>query len=65
MPLKKGRSKKVIGQNIATEIKAGKPKDQAIAIAMDKAGKKKPSPTNDPSKPDGIRGKKKPKKGAK
>ncbi|MFH2885235.1 MULTISPECIES: hypothetical protein [Enterobacteriaceae] len=42
MPLKKGRSKKVIGQNIATEIKAGKPKDQAIAIAMDKAGKKKP-----------------------
>ncbi len=42
MSLKKGRSKKVIGQNIATEIKAGKPKDQAIAIAMDKAGKKKP-----------------------
>lgn len=42
MPLKKGRSKKVIGQNIATEIKAGNPKDQAIAIAMDKAGKKKP-----------------------
>ncbi|MDD8969838.1 hypothetical protein LAY48_01590 [Escherichia coli] len=42
MPLKKGRSKKVIGQNIATEIKAGKPKDQVIAIAMDKAGKKKP-----------------------
>ncbi|MGJ7627208.1 hypothetical protein ACRQ3B_09135 [Citrobacter freundii] len=42
MPLKKGKSKKVIGQNIATEIKAGKPRDQAIAIAMDKAGKKKP-----------------------
>ncbi|EIB3584635.1 TPA: hypothetical protein ACJIKU_000461 [Citrobacter freundii] len=41
MPLKKGRSKKVIGENIATEIKAGKPKDQAIAIAMSKAGKKK------------------------
>jgi hypothetical protein len=39
--LKKGRSKKVIGENIATEIKAGKPKDQAIAIAMSKAGKKK------------------------
>lgn len=41
MPLKKGRSKKVIGENIATEIKAGKPKDQAIAIAMSKSGKKK------------------------
>lgn len=42
MPLKKGRSKKVIGENIATEINSGKPKDQAIAIAMSKAGKKKP-----------------------
>ncbi|MEP9039486.1 hypothetical protein ABKU91_20830 [Enterobacter hormaechei] len=42
MPLKKGKSKKVVGENIATEIKAGKPKDQAIAIAMNKAGKKKP-----------------------
>lgn len=41
MPLKKGRSKKVIGENIATEIKAGKPKDQAIAIAMSEAGKNK------------------------
>lgn len=41
MPLKKGKSKKVIGENIATEIKAGKPKDQEIAIAMSKAGKKK------------------------
>lgn len=42
MPLKKGKSKKVIGENIATEMKAGKPKDQAIAIVMNKAGKKKP-----------------------
>lgn len=39
MPLKKGSSKKVIGENIATEIRAGKPKDQAVAIAMNKAGK--------------------------
>lgn len=42
MPLKKGKSKKVVSENIATEMKAGKPKDQAIAIAMNKAGKKKP-----------------------
>jgi hypothetical protein len=41
MPLRKGKSKKVIGQNIATEIRAGKPKDQAVAIAMAKAGKSK------------------------
>lgn len=41
MPLKKGRSKKVIGENIATEIKSGKKPGQAIAIAMSKAGKKK------------------------
>lgn len=33
MPLKKGRSKKVIGENIATEIKSGKKPDQAIQTA--------------------------------
>lgn len=41
MPLKPGKSKKVISENIKTEIKAGKPKDQAIAIAFSKAGKSK------------------------
>ncbi|WP_280970215.1 MULTISPECIES: hypothetical protein [unclassified Bradyrhizobium] len=39
MPLKKGSSRKVISQNIRTEIKAGRPRKQAIAIAMRKAGK--------------------------
>lgn len=33
MPLVKSKSKKAVSKNIATEIKAGKPKDQAVAIA--------------------------------
>ncbi len=34
MPLMKTGKKKDIGANIATEMHAGKPKDQAIAIAL-------------------------------
>jgi hypothetical protein len=41
MPLKTGKSKKVISENIATEIRAGKPRAQAAAIAFSKAGKRK------------------------
>lgn len=41
MPLKSGSSKKVIAENIRTEMHHGKPQKQAIAIAYSKAGKKK------------------------
>lgn len=37
MPLKKGKSDKTISKNIATEIRSGKPRDQAIAIAYSKS----------------------------
>lgn len=39
MPLIKSASKKVIGENIKKEESAGKPKRQAIAIALDVARK--------------------------
>ena len=38
MPLEKGKSKAVIGHNIKKEEAAGKPKKQAVAIALHEAG---------------------------
>lgn len=37
MPLVKGKSRGAVSKNIATEMKAGKPQKQAVAIAMNTA----------------------------
>ena len=41
MPLRKGRSKKVISENISELRKSGRPEKQSIAIALSEAGKSK------------------------
>lgn len=41
MPLRRGKSREVIRQNIRTELAAGKPLKQAVAIALRMAGKSK------------------------
>lgn len=39
MPLEKGSSREAVGHNIKKEEETGKPKKQAIAIALHEAGK--------------------------
>jgi hypothetical protein len=43
MPLNKGKSKKAFSENVRTEIAAGKPQKQAVAIAysVKRGGKSK------------------------
>jgi hypothetical protein len=41
MPLIKGTSRGVIGANIKTELSVGRPKPQAVAIALDTARRSK------------------------
>ena len=43
MPLKKGKSEESVSENIATLMTEGRPQNQAIAIAMSKAGKTRKS----------------------
>jgi hypothetical protein len=37
MPLKKGASRATVSQNIRTEVNAGRPQKQAVAIALNTA----------------------------
>ena len=39
MPLAKGNSKEIIGKNVSELIKSGKPRNQAVAIALAEARK--------------------------
>lgn len=53
MPLKKGYGDKTISANIKTEMAAGKPKKQAIAISLNTArdaAKKAGKPSKAPAK---------------
>jgi hypothetical protein len=41
VPLKKGSSKKTISANVRELMASGRPQKQAVAIALDEAGKRR------------------------
>lgn len=41
MPLQPGKSRAAFGQNVKTEMAAGRPQKQAVAIAFSEAGERK------------------------
>jgi hypothetical protein len=45
MPLKKGSGRKTVSANIKTEMAAGRPQKQAVAIALNVAGKSRKNRT--------------------
>jgi hypothetical protein len=52
MPLESGKSKAAFSHNVATEMKAGKPQAQAVAIAYRQAGERRDTGSLDPAKLD-------------
>jgi len=54
MPLIKGKSREAVKKNIRTELAAGKPKKQAIAIALNSAGRAAQGMTLPPRVPVGL-----------
>lgn len=49
MPLQSGSSREAIGHNIAAEEAAGKPKKQALAIALSQARRTARTPSQEPA----------------
>jgi hypothetical protein len=41
MPLKRGKNRKAVAENIKMWVRCGAPRKQAVAIALDRAGKRK------------------------
>jgi len=46
MPLKKGKSKKIMSKNISELVRSGRPQKQAVAIAYDTARRSPMKPSD-------------------